>query len=151
MRCSCRKKYKNNKIPNEQPAFRCQPAFGSHSQLLTNKLFSSFFFISLSCASHAHDEKGTFYSFLNVFDHFRPCECMRKHVFAGRNTQQVKNPHIKDFFSLFFFYFLFLSFHSFWFYLFSLFYFLSFYFLSFLIFFYPFFISPLQPFFFPLF
>ena len=41
---------KNFKIPNEQPAFRCQPDFGSHSQSLTNKLFSSFFFASLSCA-----------------------------------------------------------------------------------------------------
>ena len=26
----------------------------------------------------------------NVFDRFRPCERMRKHAFAGQNTQQVK-------------------------------------------------------------
>ena len=29
-------------ISNEQPAFGCQPAFGSHSQSLTNKLFLRF-------------------------------------------------------------------------------------------------------------
>ena len=29
-----------------------------------------------------------FYSFLSVFDRFRLCECMSKHAFAGRNTQQ---------------------------------------------------------------
>ena len=49
--------------------------------------FSSFF-VSLSCASRAHDEKGTFSSFFNAFHHFWPYEHMRKHVFAGRNTQQ---------------------------------------------------------------
>ena len=70
---------KMKKIPNEQPAFGCQPAFGSHSQLLTNKLFSSFFFTSLTWASHTYDEKGA----------FRPCESMRKHAFAGRSTQQL--------------------------------------------------------------
>ena len=35
------------KKANVQPAFRCQPAFGSHSQSLTNKLFSLFFFMRL--------------------------------------------------------------------------------------------------------
>ena len=35
-------------------------------------------------------EKILFTSFLNVCDHFRPCECMHKHAFAGRNTQQVE-------------------------------------------------------------
>ena len=75
MRSACRKKNKkqqkttkNNKIPNEQPAFRCLPAFGIHSQSLTNKLFLSF---------------------SNVFDHFRPCKRMPKHVFAGQNTQSI--------------------------------------------------------------
>ena len=34
-------------------------------------------------------KKVLFYSFLNVFDRFRPCERMRKHAFAGRNTQQL--------------------------------------------------------------
>ena len=34
-------------------------------------------------------KKVLFYSFLNVFDRFRPCEPMRKHVFAGQNTQHM--------------------------------------------------------------
>ena len=75
--CAWRKMFsersKNNKISNEQPAFRCQPAFGSHSQLLTNKLFSSFIFMHLTWASRTHDGKGTFSSFSNVFDRFRAC------------------------------------------------------------------------------
>ena len=54
-------KVKNNKIPNEQPAFGCQPDFGSHSHLLTNKLFSSIFFTSLTWAVCMNDEKGTFF------------------------------------------------------------------------------------------
>ena len=70
-------------IPNEQPAF------GSHSQSLTNKLYSLFFFMSLTCASRMHDGKGTFSWFSNSFHHFRPCKHMRKHAFAGRNTQQI--------------------------------------------------------------
>ena len=60
---------KNNqkhKIPNEQPAFGCQPAFRSHSQSLTNKLFSSFFLMSITWASSVHNEKGTFSWFLNA-------------------------------------------------------------------------------------
>ena len=65
---ACRK---NNKIPNEQPAFGCQQAFGSHSHSLTNKLFSSFFFTSLTWAFRMHDENGTFSWFSNVFHHFR--------------------------------------------------------------------------------
>ena len=28
-------------------------------------------------------------SFLNVFYRFQPCERMRKHAFAGRNTQHI--------------------------------------------------------------
>ena len=44
--------------------------------------------MSLTRASRSHDEKGTFSWLLNVFHRFRPCERMRKHVFAGRNTQQ---------------------------------------------------------------
>ena len=85
----------DNKIPNEQPAFGCQPAFGSHSQSLTNNIFSSFFFIFLpysSCALHEPlvrmMEKILFSLFSNVFDRFQPCQRMRKHVFAGRITQQ---------------------------------------------------------------
>ena len=87
MRGSCkthvekwRKKF--NKIPNEQPAFRCQPAFRSYSQSLTNKLFSSFFFMSLTWASHVHN----FLMFFIVFDHGN---ALRKHAFAGQNTQQL--------------------------------------------------------------
>ena len=34
-------------------------------------------------------KKVLFYSFLNVFDCFRPCERMRKHAFAGRIIQQI--------------------------------------------------------------
>ena len=59
----------------------------AHEEKLTNKLFSLFCFVSLLCASRAHDEKGTFYSFSSVFDPFRPCKHMRKHAFAGENTQ----------------------------------------------------------------
>ena len=33
-------------------------------------------------------KKVLFHSFYNDFDRFRPCERMRKHAFAGRNTQQ---------------------------------------------------------------
>ena len=58
------KKEQKNKIPNEQPAFECQPAFGSHSQSLTNKLFSSFFFMSLS---HAWWKRYFFYDFRMFF------------------------------------------------------------------------------------
>ena len=86
MHCACRKKYKNKKIPNEQPAFSCQPAFVSHSQSLTKKLFSLFFFVSLSCASR---KRYFFHLFFIFFCHFRPCKRMRKHVFAGRNTQHI--------------------------------------------------------------
>ena len=34
-----------------------------------------------------HDEKGTLFIIFKVFYSFQPCERMRKHVFAGRNTQ----------------------------------------------------------------
>ena len=83
------KMMKNIWMPNKQPPFGCQPAFGSHSQWLTNKLFSSFFFMSLTWASRAYDEKGTFSWFSNDFHRFRPCERMHKHAFAGRNTQHT--------------------------------------------------------------
>ena len=100
MRYSCRKTIKNNKNPNKQPTFRCQPAFrcqpdfGSHSQLLTNKLFSSFFFMRLTWASRAHDGKGTFFM---IFECFSLFSTMRTHA-CGQNTQQTtvgKNPHIQ--------------------------------------------------------
>ena len=51
--------------------------------------FSWFFFVSLLSASRVHDEKGTFSSYSNVFCCYRPCEHMRKHAFAGRNTQHT--------------------------------------------------------------
>ena len=53
---------------------------------MMKKLFSSFFYVSLLCAWW---KKTLFKSFLNVFDRFWPCERMRKHAFAGRNTQQA--------------------------------------------------------------
>ena len=34
-------------------------------------------------------EKVLFSGFLKVFHRFQPCERMRKHAFAGRNTQHV--------------------------------------------------------------
>ena len=36
-----------------------------------------------------HDEKSMFLIILERFYHFRPCERMRKHAFAGRNTQHT--------------------------------------------------------------
>ena len=76
----CWKKYKNNKIPNEQPAFRCQPAFRSHSQSLTNKLFSSFLFVSLSYAWWKKYFFTHFTMILIVFDHANACASMRSLV-----------------------------------------------------------------------
>ena len=35
-------------------------------------------------------KKVLFSSFYYVFDRFRPCEHIRKHAFAGRNTQHSK-------------------------------------------------------------
>ena len=35
-------------------------------------------------------KKVLFSWFSNVFYHFRPCECMSKHAFAGWNTQHVE-------------------------------------------------------------
>ena len=68
---SCRK---NNKIPNEQPAFGCQPAFDSLSQLLT-WLTYNFFLRFSSWALHEpliHMMKKVLFSwFLNV------CACVR--------------------------------------------------------------------------
>ena len=80
---------KNFKIPNEQPAFRCQPDFGSHSQSLTNKLFSS---VS-SCALHeplVHMMvKVLFSSFLNVFDH--AYECASMHALVEIHKKQLRS------------------------------------------------------------
>ena len=43
-----------------------------------------------SCTREALDEKRVlFFSFSSVFDRFRPFERMRKHAFAGPNTQQT--------------------------------------------------------------
>ena len=75
----CKCSLKNYKNPNERPAFGCQPAFGSHSQSLTNKLFSSIFFMRLTWASHANDEKVTFYHFwmfFIFFNHANACASM---------------------------------------------------------------------------
>ena len=88
------KQSRNNKIPNEQSAFGCQPAFASHSQSLTNKLFSLFFFMGLTWASRPHDRKGTFFMifeclwmFFIVFNHVNTCESMRSLV-KIHNTEQ---------------------------------------------------------------
>ena len=74
------KKYKNNKIINEQPALRCQPAFGSHSQMLTNKLFFFVFLrkplVCLSCAWWKRYFLTHFQVFLIVFDHVNACASM---------------------------------------------------------------------------
>ena len=55
------KTVKNKENPQELPAFSCQPAFGSHSQSLINKLFSSFFYMSLMWAFHAFEIKRYFF------------------------------------------------------------------------------------------
>ena len=61
-----------------------------------NRWPTNFFFIFLRFSSCALREplmqmmkKILFYSFSSVFDCFRPCERVRKHVFAGWNTQQI--------------------------------------------------------------
>ena len=68
---------KNNKILNEQPAFGCQPAFGSHSQSLTNKLFSS-------CVLHEPlmhmMKKILFSSFSNIFFFLDQCVSWSKYT-----------------------------------------------------------------------
>ena len=73
-----------------------QPAFGSHSQSLPNKLFSSFFFMSLTWALIRMMEKVLFSWFSNVFYSFRPWKHVPNHVLAGQNTQQwVKHSRAK--------------------------------------------------------
>ena len=58
----------------------------THNRWPTN-FFSSAFFMALTWAYRTHDGKGTFFMILECFYHFWPCERMRKHVFAGQNTQ----------------------------------------------------------------
>ena len=80
------KRTKKNKIPNEQPAFGCQLAFGSHSQLLTTKIFlhfSLFFCMSLTWAFRTHDGKGTFFIIFQCFWSFLT---MQMHVLKIHNT-----------------------------------------------------------------
>ena len=48
----------------------------SNQPLGVNQLLSSFFFVSFSCASRAHDEKDTYSSFSNVFNHSNACASM---------------------------------------------------------------------------
>ena len=50
---------------------------------------TNFFLRFSSWASRTSDGKVTFSWFLNVFHPFRPCECMRKHAFAGPNTHHI--------------------------------------------------------------
>ena len=65
----------DNKSPNKQPAF------GSHSHSLTNKLFSSFFIKSLSCAWWKRYFFTHFQVFFIVFDHANACVCWSKYSF----------------------------------------------------------------------
>ena len=51
-------------------SFWVQPAFGSHSQSLTNKLFSSFLFVCLTWASRMHDKKDTLFMIFEWFSLF---------------------------------------------------------------------------------
>ena len=103
MRSSCRNKDKNNKIPNEQPTVRCQPAFGSHSHSLTNKLFFSFFFAGLLCASLGHDEKGTFFiifkcflSFLTMRTHAQACMVEIHNSLGSKKCSSESVEHFVD-------------------------------------------------------
>ena len=52
--------------------------------------FSSFFFVSLSCAWWKRYFFTHFQVFSSVFNHFRPYKRMCKHAFAGQNTQQIQ-------------------------------------------------------------
>ena len=63
----------------KQLAFGCQLGFGSHSQMLPNNHFSSFFYGSLMWASFGHEEQrysfNDFQSF-HHFDHVNACPNM---------------------------------------------------------------------------
>ena len=85
MRRPCRKK---NKIPNEQPVFGCQPTFGSHSHSRTNKLFSSFFFMSITFASRTHDGKGTFFMIFERFSCVRWSEYTTEYIYLTSTNRK---------------------------------------------------------------
>ena len=59
------------------------------SHMHDSKCSMKIFVMTLIWASYVHDEKATFLWFLNVFFCFRPCECMGKHAFTGKNTQHA--------------------------------------------------------------
>ena len=46
--------------------------------------------MTITWASHEHDEKSTFFLIFLIFDCFRLCKRMRKHAFAGQNTQHME-------------------------------------------------------------
>ena len=82
-----------NKIPNEQPAFKCQPAFGSHSQLLTNNFFFIFphaFYMSLLCTRWKRYFFHHFRMFFIVFNHVNACASMYSLV-KVHNSQSLSN------------------------------------------------------------
>ena len=57
--------------------------------------FLAYFYMSLTSASHAYDEISTFLIVFKCVYYFPPCEPMRKHAFAGRNTQQIGTSYQK--------------------------------------------------------
>ena len=74
MKRPCRKK--NSKWVT---SFWVSTSFGSNSQSQTNKKFSSFFFVSLLCATCVHDENVTFFI---IFECFLLFLTMRTHAQA---------------------------------------------------------------------
>ena len=77
MKGSCRKTIGNNQIPNEQPAFGCEPDFVSRSQSLAHKLFSLCFYKGPIC-----EPLGTLWKryFLITSECFSLFSTMRTHA-----------------------------------------------------------------------
>ena len=75
---------------------------------LTDKLFSSFFFVSLTWASGMHDEKGNFliifkcfWSFLNMQMHAQACICWSKNTTFIHYRKQIHSKLLILFFERF--------------------------------------------------
>jgi hypothetical protein len=77
------------KIPNEQPAFECQPAFGSHSQLLVAGVFFAFFIMLLPEPLVCMIKMENFYAFSIIFDHANVCASTHSLV-EIHNIQGIK-------------------------------------------------------------
>ena len=75
-------------ISQEQPAFGCQPAFGSHSWTLKMLIFVHIHTSALH-ESLAKRWKSMFLIFFQRFYFFGPCKRLCKHAFAGKNTQHM--------------------------------------------------------------